>query len=104
MSVMTKRPRKLGQRSTSPLALNRTARAPIVNWEIGLTTLRGCKQFGIASTGVKAPENDKRGGFTKKFVMKACRADLLKVAMTVPMLIPDITHKAAPLSTSARLP
>src|SRR5262245_20271715 len=71
---------------------------------MGLMTVRGCNHRGIASTGLKAPDNVERGGLMKKLVSKACCADLLRVAMTVPMLIPDRTQSAAAVSTSARLP
>ena len=52
-----------------------------------MMTVTGCSHRGIASTGLKAPDSVARGGFTKKLVNKACCADLLKVAMTVPMYL-----------------
>src|SRR5215471_10620032 len=104
ISVTMSRARKLGQRSANPLDLSRLARTIVAKWWIGFTVARGCSHRGIASTGFNAPDNEESGGFMKKLVIMACCADLLKVEMTVPMLIPDRMQSAAPHSTSARPP
>ena len=92
------------QRDVKLLPFSRLPRAITAKWWIGFTTVNGCSHFGIASTGLKAPDNVANGGFTKKLVNNACCADLLKVAMTVPMLIPERIQSAPPPNTSSKLP
>src|ERR1035438_7764592 len=100
---MTRRARKLGQRSTKPLPLSMLARAMTAKWWIGFTTVNGCNHLGIASTGFSAPAVALSGGLMKKAINWACWADLAKVAFTVPMLMPDKMHRAAPKRTSGSL-
>ena len=49
----------------------------------------------MASAGVNAPESEVSGGLTKKRVSWDWRADLVNVAMKVPMLIPQSRQSAA---------
>src|SRR6202020_2681961 len=69
-----------------------------------LNCATGCSHFGMASTGVNAPEREVSGGFTKNSVSCACLADLVNVAMNVPMLIPHNKHNAAAVTTRSVLP
>src|ERR1700687_5648011 len=71
---------------------------------MGLNCATGWSHFGIASTGVKAPEREVSGGFTKKSVSCACRADFVKVAINVPMLIPHNKQRAAAAITNKTFP
>ena len=71
---------------------------------MGLNCATGCSHFGMASTGVNAPEREVSGGFTKNRVSCACLADLVNVAINVPMLIPHNRHKAAAATTRRVLP
>ena len=58
----------------------------------------------MASTGFIAPDKEDNGGLMKKAVNCACCADLLKVAITVPRLIPDKMHNMPPNKTKSKLP
>ena len=69
---------------------------------MGLNTVIGCIQCGMASTGVSAPESEASGGFTKKLISCACWADWVNVAIKVPMPMPQSTQSAAPPSTSSK--
>ena len=53
---------------------------------------------------MNAPESDVSGGFTKKSVSCACRADFVNVAMNVPMLIPHNKQSAAAAITNKTFP
>src|ERR1041384_2550455 len=71
---------------------------------MGFTTTNGWSHFGIASTGLKAPDNVANGGLTKKLVSIACCADRLNVEVTVPMLMPESMQSAPAPRTQKRLP
>ena len=95
---------RLGQSASRPLPLRSDARVISAKCRMGLSSVKGCIQCGMASTGVSAPEREASGGLMKKLINCACCADLVKVAMTVPMPMPQSRHKAAPPKTSRRLP
>src|ERR1017187_11021942 len=92
-SVKRSRARKFGQTSMNPLPLSMVPRTMVAKWWTGFSTVRGCSHFGIASIGLSAPDKEESGGVLKKLGRWACCADLLNVAMTVPMLIPDKMHR-----------
>src|ERR1039458_713196 len=78
-TVKRSKARKFGQRSTIPLPLSMLPRTITAKWWTGLNTVTGCSHFGIASTGLRAPDKEESGGLIKKAVSCACCADLLNV-------------------------
>jgi len=104
MSVKMESTRKFGQSVSNPLPLIMLERAMTLKWRIGLILTSGCSQFGIASAGVMAPEAVVSSGFTKKLVNWAWYAECVKVAITVPIPMPERTHRAAPDSTTRMFP
>src|SRR5580704_12200001 len=91
--------RKFGHKVAMPLPFTMAPREICPKCWIGLNCATGCSHFGIASTGVNAPESEVSGGFTKKRVSCACRADFVNVAMKVPMLMPHNKQRAAAETT-----
>ncbi len=104
MPVNRRSARKFGQTAMNPLPLSIVPRTMVAKWWIGFNTVRGCSHFGIASTGLSAPEREDIGGLMKKLVSWACCADFENVAITVPMLIPERMQRQPAKSKSRTLP